>query len=154
MLERCNTENPSPEDIETLREELQARPKLWRLYGDLAEVMTREMIEGIQASRAIKESVEAGRKAMRGQLNYDKSPLLEQMLIDHVILCWLRLQMAEHAYTGWAGGSLAQGDFRERRLSAVQRRYLRAVETLARIRRIALPALQINVGDKQVNVAG
>jgi len=72
------------------------------------------------------------------------------------VLRWLRLQAAEHQYSGntKAGGSLAQAQFWERRLSAVQRRYIRACETLARIRRLALPAVQVNIADKQVNLTG
>ena len=43
---------------------------------------------------------------------------------------------------------------RDRKLSAAQRRYLRACETLARVRKLRLPTLQVNIGEKQVNVAG
>lgn len=93
---------------------------------------------------------------MRRQLGHDRSPLLEQMLIDHLLLCWVLLQLAEHCYTGCnaEGGTLNQALFWEKRLAAVQRRYLRAVETLARIWKMALPTIQVNIGDKQVNVAG
>jgi len=38
-------------------------------------------------------------------------------------------------------------------LFATQRRYLRACETLARVRRLRLPSMQINIGKKQLNVA-
>jgi len=45
-------------------------------------------------------------------------------------------------------------EFWERRLSMSQRRYLAACETLAKIRKMSVPALQLNIGDKQINVAG
>jgi hypothetical protein len=38
-------------------------------------------------------------------------------------------------------------------LSATQRRYLRAIESLARVRKLHI-TLQINIGEKQVNIAG
>jgi len=156
VLNRCNTETPSPEDITALRKYLKTTPGLWRHCGDLSAVMTNAVIEGINGPAGLKESVHAGRRVMRREFGYDTSPLLEQMLIDHLILCWLRLQMAEHRYTEFIkeGGTLAQAEFWEKRLAAVQRRYLRAVETLARIRKLALPTIQVNIGDKQVNVAG
>jgi hypothetical protein len=51
--------------------------------------------------------------------------------------------------------SLEQGTYWEKRLSSVQRRYLRACETLARVRKLAQAApLQVNIGAQQVNVAG
>jgi hypothetical protein len=156
LLKRCDTEDPAPEDVQALRRHLQESPHAWRVYGDLANAITEEMIRGIQTSALGKESVVVWRLKTRNELGYKEAPPLEKMLIDHLMLCWLRLQMAEHVYTGCTkeGGTLNQGLFWEKRLSAVQRRYLRAVETLARIRKLALPVLQVNIGDKQVNVAG
>ena len=156
VLDRCNTDKPKADDLKAMRELLQATPEVWQICGDLSKINTREVIEGIEATPAIKESVTAGREAMRRELGYKDAPLLEKMLIDHLMLCWLRLQLAEHRYTNCIkeGGTLAQGESWEKRLSAVQRRYLRAVETLGRIRRMKLPTVQVNIGDKQVNVAG
>ena len=42
-----------------------------------------------------------------------------------------------------------------RRNSTAQRLYLRAIETLTRVRRLSLPMLQVNITEKQqVNVDG
>jgi hypothetical protein len=47
-----------------------------------------------------------------------------------------------------------QGDYHQRRMDAAHRRFLAALEALATVRRLTLPALQINVARRQVNVAG
>jgi hypothetical protein len=155
VFDRCNVDDPSEQDVTAMRGLLKEAPDLWRVVGDMCGVVTRNVIGEMRATPAVKESVLAGREAMRQGLGYEASPLLEQMLIDHLLLCWVRLQLAEHTYTGCIkeGGTLNQGIFWEKRLSAVQRRYLRAVETLARIRRMDLPTIQINVADQQVNIA-
>jgi len=78
------------------------------------------------------------------------------MLVAHVALCWVRLQMTEQGYTSVATAehmSLHEAEYWERRLSATQRRYLRAVGILERVRRLPRPSLQVNIGQKQVNVA-
>jgi len=54
---------------------------------------------------------------------------------------------------------LEEADYWDRYLTTAQNRFLRAVEALARVRRLArnTPALQINIageGGKQVNVQG
>jgi hypothetical protein len=69
------------------------------------------------------------------------------------VLAWLRCVDVERRYSDILGESvtLAVGDFWERRLTMAQRRYLRALETLARVRRLALPAVQVNIGAQQVN---
>ncbi len=67
-------------------------------------------------------------------------------------------QRVEQSYTGLMNQTevvIAQADWWERRMTAAQGRYRRAVESLARVRRLTHPsALQINVGERQVNVAG
>jgi len=156
LLDKCNTAKPKAADVLDLRQALVKMPELWRLGGDIARIAAEDMIDEVKGTPALKESMKAGRIAMRKELGFDAASPLEKMLIEHVTLCWMRLELAEYHYTGCTTGSstLAQAKFYEHRLSAVQRRYLRACETLARVRRLALPAVQVNIGEKQVNVAG
>jgi hypothetical protein len=64
------------------------------------------------------------------------------------------------AYGQHGGGSFSLRDMEqwERVLGSKEARYLRAIEELARVRRLLkLPALQVNIvaaGGQQVNVAG
>ncbi len=48
--------------------------------------------------------------------------------------------------------SIKQGDFRQRRIDATNRRFLAAVKALALVRKLAVPVLQVNLAQKQVNV--
>lgn len=79
---------------------------------------------------------------------------LERSLIQHVVLCWLRLHDCELRYHTMMGSepTIAQANYWEKKLSANQARYLRAVETLARVRKLELK-VQINVAGQQI-VAG
>jgi hypothetical protein len=49
-----------------------------------------------------------------------------------------------------------QADFLEKRLNYAQRRFTRAIETLARVRKVTRQtlALQVNIAGQQVNVMG
>ena len=49
--------------------------------------------------------------------------------------------------------TLRQADFQQRRIDAAHRRFLASVRTLAQVRKLALPTLQVNIGTNQVNVA-
>jgi hypothetical protein len=87
------------------------------------------------------------------------TPLLEQLLIQQAALCWLKLDLAELSYSGTMKPSitLTLGIYWERRLTAAQRRFTRACETLARVRKLSriTPALQFNIatsGGQQVNL--
>jgi hypothetical protein len=50
--------------------------------------------------------------------------------------------------------SLVQGEYHQRTRGRAHRRYLSAIRTLALVRNLPLPVLQVNVARKQVNVAG
>ena len=86
--------------------------------------------------------------------------MLEQLLIQHAALSWLKLSLVELQYSHVMKQSitLTLGIFWEERLSAAQNRFTRACETLARVRKLSRnpPALQFNIatnGGQQVNVA-
>jgi hypothetical protein len=49
--------------------------------------------------------------------------------------------------------SLGWGEYYQRRMDRAHRRYLSAIKTLALVRKLAVPVLQVNIARKQVNVA-
>jgi hypothetical protein len=81
-------------------------------------------------------------------------------LIQHAALCWLRLSIVELRYTNVMRQSitLTLGAYWEKRLTAAQKRFNRAGESLERVRMLSarVPRVQINVaaeGGQQINVA-
>lgn len=100
------------------------------------------------------------REAMRKKLDLMRAELLganpipvERLLVERVLACWLQVQDAElRAGRSQTDATIRQIDFNQRRMDATNRRFLAAVKTLALVRRLAVPALQINLADKQVNV--
>jgi hypothetical protein len=95
---------------------------------------------------------------LRDSLGHEAAPALERMLIDHACVCWLRLAVMEVRYSCVvsANNTLAQVEHTERRLTEAQKRFNRACESLARVRKLSRPSVQINVaaeGGRQLNVA-
>ena len=105
-------------------------------------------------------AIYAALRALRRGLGYPDAPMMEQMLIENVLLAWLRLNLWEYHFTEMDGGegmTLKKAAFWDKRISAGQRRYLRAIETLARVRKITRTTMQINIaeeGSQQLNIAG
>lgn len=99
-------------------------------------------------------------QGLKKDLGNDDAPMLEQLLIQQAALCWLKLNLVELSYSGTMAQShtLTLGMCWEKRLSSAQRRFTRACETLARVRKLSrnAPALQFNIaasGGQQVNLA-
>jgi len=156
---KVDRENPDPKALESLREQLRAFPLLSKVLCDLHDRNAQGVIASIAKDRVTVEALKATVRHMSDELGYEGAPALERPLIEHVVLCWLRLQKAELAYSQVLAGSpaLTQAAYWERRLTMAQGRYLRAGESLARVRRLARPhrqPLQLNIGGQQVNVAG
>lgn len=145
------------EDVKILREALKDCPTLWQAAGNMATITTARLIQDAAGENDfMKLSMTRGCAAIKERLGYDESPMLEQLLIEVVVLVWLRWGLVEYRYTNVVSKehTLPIGDYWERKLSASQRRYLRALTTLARVRKLELSPMQINIADQQVNIAG
>lgn len=91
---------------------------------------------------------------------------LERLLAERIALCHAHLQFLEGHYQNVLrdGGTTEQIEMLLARIDGAQRRELSAIKTLAQVRRLALPAVQItlpgavqvgqvNVADQQINMA-
>lgn len=73
--------------------------------------------------------------------------------MDRVVACWLQVQEADLRYAQAGNCSFPQANFHLKRQDRAHRRFLSAMKTLATVRKLALPMLQVNIGENQVNVA-
>jgi hypothetical protein len=156
-LTRLEKGEGTQEDIDAWRSALIGAPDAWRVAGDMAKHTAREMIrEAAGKNQAVHEAMKQGYREIKAGLGYETSPMLEKLLIDAIVLCWLRWTLTEYWYSKNTGDSptITQADYWDRHLNATQRRYVRAIEALARVRKMDLPPLQINIGGQQVNIAG
>ena len=137
LLEKTNKDNPAAKDVQALAELLSGNKKLelWRdvlSAGHLAEIM---VIEHARATPAVKECWKQRLQALKRDLGTQGAPLLEQLLIQQAALCWLRLNLVELSYSSTMSQSitLTLGIYWEKRLSAAQKRFTQACETLTRV---------------------
>lgn len=141
IIQATNKEKPAKGDIERLKNYLAEHPEDVAAMGNLANQLKTQIVESSFASVATTHSLYAYLKQMRNDQGYDEADFIVRGLIDNVCLCWLRLYVTEFQYNQYTiNASLARALFWEKALSAAQKRYLRAVETLARIRKLQQPA--------------
>jgi hypothetical protein len=80
---------------------------------------------------------------------------VERVLSEAAATAWFAYRLHEANYaagvTSDGGMSLAQSEHSQRRMDRAHRRLLNTLKTLATVRRLAVPALQINVARQQVN---
>ena len=125
--------------------------------GNMADLAIRRMVDNMNTQRTVKESMKAGVEAVKRDLGYDQAPMLVRLLVEQVAVCWLQMYQTQLSYTAVMGDSytLEHAAFLERRLTVTQERYLRSMETLARVRRLMKPVpMQVNIagqGGQQIN---
>jgi len=139
--------------IQRLRELLETQPGAWEELGDLAghaEAAQLQLIAGDNG--LLKEAVRAKLAVLRAELEGPECPPLERLLVQRILACWLQVTYADAKYADEASRlTLAQGDYFQRRQDRAHRRLLSAIRTLAMVRKLPLPLLQLNVA-QQVNV--
>lgn len=162
LLARTNKENPRPQDVKALSDLLNGNKslELWRTVASAGYIAELTVIENATALAGVKECWRRRLQSFKRELGFDGAPTLEQLLIQHVALCWLKLTLAELSYSSVMKQSitLTLGIYWEKRLSAAQKRFTRACDTLARVRKLSrnTPALQFNIaadGGQQLNVS-
>lgn len=97
------------------------------------------------------EAVEHKIKEIQG----DASNPIELMIAQNIVTCWLNLMYTENNLHR-KDRTFKQDEYWDKALTAAQRRFLRACETLAKIRRLNLN-IQVNIandGGKQAIVQG
>ena len=133
--------------------------ELWRGIASAGYLAELTVIENARVTTAVKECWKHPLLVLKKELGVDEATLLEQLLIQQAALCWLKLNLVELGYSSTMKQSitLTLGLYWEKRLTAAQRRFTRACQTLARVRKLSrnTPALQFNIaaeGGQQVNM--
>ena len=157
LMARVNKDHPRQEDIQKFRQVLKETPAFLEMAGSMAHNCKQTLLKASKQNAASCEVLDVGMDYLQRELESQGSSRLEKMIIEQIVLCYLRLHLWEniyHANAGSIGLDAKQAKEWENLLSAAQKRYLRAVESLARIRKLG-GQVQVNIasdGGQQVNV--
>jgi len=153
LLQRANTGDRLA--IAALRGECEAAPELWREFGNITRQVRLKLIDKIAGrndvvGEAVAREVAALRRAWVGE---QPTPL-ETALAERIAATWLNLHYVEAKYLQALGELTYEEDtWHCRRIERAERRDLRAICQLAQVRKIQQVTVQVNVAERQINVA-
>ena len=143
---------------QALIEACQSMPRLWQYLSTLSSLAVQSWVDLLASAgpgreivrRTTEQEIERKRSEVAGQ---NPSPL-ERLLAERVALCWVAATYADAEYARKlkAGMSFREGEYYSKRCEQTNRQLLKAIESLARVRRLLTP-MQINIGQNQINVA-
>ena len=154
IIERA--ESGDAKVLPALRELLEQVPAIRDCLGADLEGAVKKLITSSMAGEenlAFRESLDGKLEAMRKELAGPSPNPVEALLIDRVVACWLQVQEADLRYAQMGNCTIAQANFHLKRQDRAHRRFLSALKTLATVRKLALPTLQVNIAETQVNIA-
>jgi hypothetical protein len=101
----------------------------------------------------IEEAINQQIEAVESKLAGPNPTPIERLLAERASLCWFIVHWYETQYTNSSGWTIAQADLQHRKIDKAHARFISAFRTLAQVRKLAAPTLQVNIGQNQVNVA-
>jgi hypothetical protein len=152
LIRRADTGDNSA--LDRLREVYAEMPSIVQWISDLQYAAEQEVLSTLGPG-AVATFTEQARR-MRAKLAGDNSSPLERLLVNRIVLDWLHALKCEIQYQRRLNGtlSLEQAAFYDKQAERAQRRFLRAMTTLAHVRKLLSPTVQVNIAEQQVNVAG
>ena len=122
--------------------------------GLAAQLQAGLLLTGFGASGQL-DTVAKECDLMREEMGYSTAPGVERTLIDNVVICWLRLMIAERHLT-WAKTWKEETLYSDQ-VDRLSRRYTRAVESLARVRKMTRATKPLEVahtGPRKLEAVG
>jgi hypothetical protein len=140
-----------------LRAVLEETPELWTELGNLGRQAETALVRVAAGENpVVREAIIRKLDSLRRDVAGTNPSILERLLADRVAISWLSLTVAEGTYHQALERGLGRADetFHQQRVERAQRRYLAAIKALAQVRKLGVPAVQVNIADKQINVSG
>jgi hypothetical protein len=102
-----------------------------------------------------KEGLKAELDELTAELAGPTPTPIERVLAETAAISWFALRLHEAQFAGCAtsegGLTIRQSEHQQRRIDHAHRRLISTIRTLATVRRLAVPALQINLAHQQFN---
>jgi len=141
-----------------VRQWCKQEPKLWDTLAIKAASSTRySLLSLLTGDNAVAhDALDYEMQAMQRELLGTFPSPLEKLLVERICSCYLQVQYAESIYAQKAKGSISftHGDYLQRQVDRANQRYAAAIRALALVRRLLTPVVQVNVAEKQINLAG
>jgi hypothetical protein len=139
--------------------DLLADPKVGAAYrecaGSPAQWLRQTLIRKAVGKNVLgEEAIEQKLDKIRSELEGQNPTAIERLLAERSSLCWFIVHWYENIYANSNGWTIAQAEYHQRKTEKAHARFLSSLRTLAQVRKLAVPVLQLNIAKNQVNVAG
>jgi len=145
-------------NVEALRKVRASMPEyreyVLEKYGDLGKTTERMLIHQFTGKHyPWQDGLKQRTDHLRGELEGPNPSPLERLLVERIVCCWLYAHFTEIQTTVVADKSPEYREYYQKVSDRATRRFLAACKALAQVRKLMGPTIQVNVAEKQVNIA-
>ena len=158
LVSKARKGNADPADLREIKNTLDEVPEFWHIGKGFAGNIFDQLIASMEPSEVEQLILKAEATDIKTMLGYNKANQLEKLIIDEIMLCWTHENQAHMILKNitFDRGEFSRASHKhwQNNVTQCQKRYLRAIETLARVRKMNIN-VQFNIatnGGKQVNV--
>jgi hypothetical protein len=127
---------------------------VWSSLGNLTRHVEEAWLNAMtESNKLVREAYERRAAELRRELLAAGDSQLERLLIDRVIVTWLQASHADGTCAKLLrsdGHTYQEGKYRQDRQDRAHARHLKAVKALATVRRLLVPAVQVNIAKEQI----
>ena len=126
-----------------LRQHLESQPQIWQQYADFAGALIERWIQQLSfGNPLIAESLALKVDSMKTELGGTHPTALERLLIERVVICWLQRQQVDGFASQLEKLPKQVGALVLQRQKHARRQFLRAIRTLATVKRLEPASLR------------
>jgi hypothetical protein len=142
IIKRTNKEKPNQKDIQLMEKALDNDASFVEANAAANYAFKRVVDSVSNKSVLVTELYGRNMKNRRSELDYENENAMVRMLIDNVILCQMRMAIFEafHAERLQKVTSIKEGLYFDKLLTSYHRRFTRACEALAAVKRVLCEA--------------
>ena len=158
IFSKIDKEKPTDQELKSIQRYISENDSEYLSLQKLSRnLITNQINKTFTSSETLREKLNLGVEALRSELGYETSSTIEQLLIDEIVLEYLRKHQMQLLLT-----TVSTGTGTELRIikkaselaSAAQNRFNKAIQTLAKLRKEG-GKIQINIaaeGGRQINL--
>ena len=138
FIEAANRGKENGPEVKALRKFLDDNKDLAKQYQVFAFSVRHAVMRKITQENGHFELLEREYETRRDDLGWVEAGPVERLLIERIMLCWLRLLWVEN-YSGsfmQSGAYIKESEYADKLLNRAHSRYVKAVESLAKLRQV------------------
>jgi hypothetical protein len=138
LVEKANRAKENGPEVKELQKFLDEHQELATRHNVVAHSIKHSVMRKVTDKPGNFELFEREYEMRRNNLGWKDASPLERLMIERIMLLWVRLLWCEHYNAGYTQGGVVmrESEFADKQLSRAHTRYVKALESLAKLRQV------------------